>query len=349
MPMRFPRSLPPKGTIGFLAPSFGCAAEPYKTAFDNALKTFRGLGYRTVLGPNCYADCGVGISNTPEKCGMELTDSFLDPRSDALISCGGGELMCEVIPYMDFDRIAAAPPKWYMGYSDNTNYVFLSATVLDTAAIYGPCASAFGMEPWDESLDKAMEILSGESMTVHGYKKWQQTSLKDEDHPLAPYNLTKRTRYRLHDPEKGNKCRVVRLGGRLLGGCLDCLCNLVGTRFDRVDDFNRRYGDEGILWFLESCDLNPLSLRRAIWQLKEAGWFRCASGCLLGRPLHMGEEVMGLDMYEAAMHHLRDLNVPVVLDLDFGHIPPAMPLICGARAKAVCRTASFEMTMERDV
>ena len=57
---------------------------------------------------------------------------------------------------------------------------------------------------------------------------------------------------------------------------------------------------------------------------------------------------MGLDMYEAAMHHLRDLNVPVVLDLDFGHIPPAMPLICGARAQAVCRASSFEMTMERD-
>ncbi len=78
--MRFPRPLPPKGTIGFLAPSFGCATEPYKTAFDHALETFRGLGYRTVLGPNCYADCGVGISHTPEKCGRELTASFLDTR-----------------------------------------------------------------------------------------------------------------------------------------------------------------------------------------------------------------------------------------------------------------------------
>ena len=80
----------------------------------------------------------------------------------------------------------------------------------------------------------------------------------------------------------------------------------------------------------------------------KAGWFRRASGFLIGRPLHMGEEVMGLDMYEAAMYHLRDLNVPVVMDLDIGHLPPAMPLICGARAKAVCRVSSFEMTMERD-
>ena len=346
--MRFPPALPPKGTIGFLAPSFGCATEPYKTAFRHALTVFRRKGYKTVLGPNCYAQCGVGISNTPEKCGKELTDSFLDPASDALISCGGGELMCEVIPHMDLSRIAAAPPKWYMGFSDNTNYVFLSATICDTAAIYGPCAASFGMKPWHPSIRDAMDLMCGKKMTVNGYDKWEQTPLKGEDDPLAPYNVTKRTRYRLYDPAKGDKCRVVRMRGRLLGGCLDCLCNLVGTRFDRVAEFNERYGDEGVLWFLEACDLNPLSLRRAVWQLKEAGWFSRASGFLIGRPLHMGEEIMGLDMREAVLHHLRDLNVPVVTDLDIGHLPPMMPLICGARAEAECRSGACEIKMFRD-
>ena len=346
--MRFPPALPPEGTIGFLAPSFGCATEPYRTAFDHALEIFRGMGYGTVLGPNCYAKSGVGISNTPEKCGKELTDSFLDPASQALISCGGGELMCEVIAHMDFERIAAAPPKWYMGYSDNTNYVFLSATALDTAAIYGPCAAAFGMEPWHPSLYKALDLMSGGDWTVTGYDRFERTPLRDEEDPLAPYHLTRRTRYRLYDPRKGENCRLLRFGGRLLGGCLDCLCNLAGTRFDKVREFNERYGGEGILWFLEACDLNPLSLRRALWELKEAGWFSRASGFLIGRPAHLGEEIMGLDMYEAALYHLRDLNVPVAMDLDIGHLPPMMPIICGARARAVCRKGSFEMTMERD-
>lgn len=44
--------------------------------------------------------------------------------NDVLISCGGGELMCEILPYVDFDRIKAAKPKWYLGYSDNTNFTF---------------------------------------------------------------------------------------------------------------------------------------------------------------------------------------------------------------------------------
>ena len=36
--MRYPKFLPVNGTIGFVAPSFGCATEPYYTAFLNAQK-----------------------------------------------------------------------------------------------------------------------------------------------------------------------------------------------------------------------------------------------------------------------------------------------------------------------
>ena len=35
--MRYPKFLPVNGTIGFVAPSFGCATEPYYTAFLKGL------------------------------------------------------------------------------------------------------------------------------------------------------------------------------------------------------------------------------------------------------------------------------------------------------------------------
>lgn len=53
--MKYPEFLPENGTIGFVAPSFGCSIEPYHTAFLNAQKKFTGLGHRLELGPNCYA------------------------------------------------------------------------------------------------------------------------------------------------------------------------------------------------------------------------------------------------------------------------------------------------------
>ena len=113
--MRYPEFLSEGGTIGFVAPSFGCATEPYKTAFGMTIKRFEKEGYTIELGPNCYEDKGIGISNTPQECGKELTQMYESNVNDVLISCGGGELMCEILPYVDFDRIKAAKPKWYLG------------------------------------------------------------------------------------------------------------------------------------------------------------------------------------------------------------------------------------------
>ncbi|MCC8017060.1 MAG: LD-carboxypeptidase, partial [Lachnospiraceae bacterium] len=115
--MRYPKFLKKGGTIGFVAPSYGCNIEPYRTAFDSALETFRSMGFQVELGPNCYEGSGIGISNTPQKCAAELQKYYSKRSNDVLISCGGGELMCEDLNYLDFDKIAKAKPKWYMGYS----------------------------------------------------------------------------------------------------------------------------------------------------------------------------------------------------------------------------------------
>ena len=157
--MRYPAFLKENGTIGFVAPSFGCATEPYKSRFLYAQKKWKEQGYQLQLGPNCYVEEGVGISNVPQKCGEELTDYYCDKNNDCLISCGGGELMCEILDHVDFERIGKAAPKWYLGYSDNTNFTFLLTTLCDTASIYGPCASSFAMEPMHPALEDAMLLL----------------------------------------------------------------------------------------------------------------------------------------------------------------------------------------------
>ena len=98
--MKYPRFLQNHGTIAFVAPSFGCASEPYKAGFLNAQKKWKQEGYQLKFGPNCYVEEGVGISNKPALCGEELTEYYCAPDSDCLISCGGGELMCEILDYV---------------------------------------------------------------------------------------------------------------------------------------------------------------------------------------------------------------------------------------------------------
>ena len=223
MNMRYPKSLPAGGTIGFVAPAFGCATEPYRTGFNAARLHLEQMGYRTQVGPNCYEAKGIGISNTPEACGEELTRFYCSSENQALISCGGGELMCTTLDFVDFDRIRAAEPKWYMGYSDNTNFTFLLAILCDVASIYGPCAAEFGMTPWDPAIRDAFDLLTGAKKHFSGYEKWEKESLKSEENPLAPYHLTEAKQLRLFS-QSGNPVDKVSMEGRLIGGCLDCPC-----------------------------------------------------------------------------------------------------------------------------
>lgn len=350
--MKYPEFLKEGGTIGLVAPSMGCATEPYQTAFQSACRKWKAMGYRLDIGPNCYENSGIGISNTPQKCGEELTEYYQREENQVLISCGGGELMCEILDYIDWKKLENTKPKWYMGYSDNTNFTFLLATLLDTASIYGPCATAFGMEPWHPAIYDAMAVISGKKQKIEGYPLWQKESKKDEDHPLEPYYVTEPRILHIYMPEKGEIIEqhkdmpAIRVEGRLLGGCMDCLVNILGTSYDKTVDFIQKYKEDGILWFLESCDLNVMAIRRAVWQMDHAGWFQNAKGFLIGRPMVYGQEFAGLDQYRAITDLLSKYQVPIIMDADLGHLPPMMPIICGSKGYLqVKEGSSLELDM----
>lgn len=338
--MKYAKFLQKGGTIGFVAPSFGCNIEPYRTAFNHSTEIWTQKGYNLNYGPNVYEGSGIGISNTPEKCAEEFNTWYVSKENDVLISCGGGELMCEILDFVDFEKIRQAEPKWFMGYSDNTNLTFLLTTLCDTASIYGPCAAAFGMEPWHESLKDAFEVLTGQRKEVNGYALWEKESLKTEENPLCPYHVTEKRILKTYP----TKC--VEMQGRLLGGCLDSLIHLCGTKFDRVKEFNHKYEEDGVLWFLEACDLNPMSIRRALWQLDHAGWFEKTKGFLIGRPLCFGEVCMGVDQYNAVTDVLGHYGVPIVMDADLGHLAPMMPIVCGSKGKIWVKENDMKLCME---
>lgn len=53
--------------------------------------------------------------------------------------------------------------------------------------------------------------------------------------------------------------------------------------------------------------------------------------------LVFGQEMMGLDQYQAILSVAGEKNVPVIMDADLGHLAPMMPIVTGSLAEVrVC-------------
>lgn len=346
--MRIPDYIKPGDTIAFSAPSCGCASEPALSMMHDAKRVLEERGYKVVIGKTCYLEDGKGIATDPRVAAKELMDFYLDPEVKAIIAAGGGELMCETISYVDFKKLKKSKPKWYVGISDNTNMVFTLATLCHTAAIYGPVVPDF-RSPLTRREEDTLGIMEGRIKKVYGYEKYAS--------PDKGYlNLAQNEKYHLNQPKilhnylpinktiKEVHNTPINMKGILMGGCLDVLVNLCGTRFDEVKKAIRH---KKIIWVLEACDLTPMGIRRAIWELDEAGWFKTASGFVIGRPLAANnKEIMGVNQYNAVYELLEKYHVPIIMDADVGHINPNMPLVIGAYAYVSSYNNTIEVKMD---
>lgn len=333
MPLQQAKDLALGDTIGIVAPSFGCTSEPYATRYKEAVRLLRARGYKLKVGSCVFKNDGLGISTNPYDAAKELENFYLDPNIDAIISAGGGELMCETISHIDFDKIKDAPAKIFMGYSDNTNFIFPLLTLCGKQAIYGSCISGFG-KSWEAAEWDAINLLEGTKKEFEGYPLFQLDEAESESIPQKKELKV----------FKGNSIvQSTEFSGLLIGGCLDVLNNLAGSKFDAMKAFTAKH--KNIIWALEACDLSPLDIRRALWHLKECSWFENASGFIIGRPLAAWKQaMMGVDQYNAVTGILADLNLPIIMDADIGHIDPTLPLLMGAEAKVRVENGNWKIS-----
>ena len=338
--IRRPQSIKKGSTIGVTAPSYGAATEPYSLRYPIAKTKIEDRGYRILEGETVFKGDGLGISTDPVTTARELMKFYESDECDAIISAGGGELMNETITGVDFNRLKNCRPKWFMGYSDNTNFIFPMVTIAGVQGIYGPCFGGFAKE-WERTEFDSFALLEGTKSVFEGINKFVDPTLPmsmpenkvggvhvyTDKELMAPYDLNANR----HLKYFGCEDEHVRMDGLLLGGCLDILANLVGTRFDRVKDFKRE--NQRIIWVFEACDLSPMSIRRSLWNLREAGWLKDAAGFIIGRPYASWKQnMLGVDQYNAVTDVLSGIGAPMLMDVEIGHVEPMLPVIIGAEA-----------------
>jgi muramoyltetrapeptide carboxypeptidase len=323
--VRYPRALVAGDLISVPAPSMGVPADLHPR-LDRAAQDLRARGFTVEIGEFARRDGLVPASAADRRA--ELTAAFAGPAR-AILPPWGGELAVELVAGLDWAAFAE-DPTWFVGWSDISTLLLPLTITTGVATLHG---ANLMDEPWELPTEfsrwtDVAALPAGSSFTQWAAphrrsREWGAWS----DEPLtreAAYEAPTRWRS-LHGDAP------VTIRGRLIGGCLETVSLLAGSRFGDVSGFAARHAPEGVLVYLEVAGADAPTALRLLWSLRLAGWFDHATGILIGRTT--APDGPGLTQLDAVTSALGDLGIPVLVDVDTGHQPPQLPLVNGALAE----------------
>lgn len=307
--MKYPEFLKENDLIGICAPSAGVGRK--LEAYEESKEVLKQRGYRvketaSVVRNNVR-------STSARKRGKELDELICDKDVKMVLCAAGGDFMLEMVPYIDFENIRENP-KWLCGASDPTNLLFTVTTMLDIATFYGCNGAGFTYEKYKPQ-DVFFDFVKGKIKTQNSYKKYN--SFLNTINDIKDYQEV-----------KWIAKQDMHIKGRCIGGCLEVIDKLIGTRFDHTNEFIERYKDDGIVWYLDIFNKSSYEFYLSLLQYKNAGWFDRCNGVLIGRPAFPNVEDKKLDYIKAADKVLG--KIPHICEMDIGHTDPAMTMINGA-------------------
>ncbi len=310
--MRYP-VFPKKNDLVMIpAPSAGVGRK--LESFDRSLAVLRQAGYR--LEETASVRVNDMRSADARTRGEEFSSCFARDDARLVFCAAGGDFLSECLPYVDW-QLMADHPKWLMGASDPTSLLYAYLTKYDTAVLYGMNAGSFDMPEMYPYMKDSLSLIRGKMVTQHSADRYVSVPFADD--PV----FDKETCWQ-------SPARKALVRGRAVGGCLDVLKDLIGTKYENTKGFLRKYRQDGSIWFLDVYSMPAEHVYRTLLQMKYAGWFRGTRAVVLGRVLFPSSET-GMTYEEALARAFGDMLY--FYEADIGHTDPCMTLILGAMAE----------------
>ena len=312
--MIYPKFLRAGDGITIFAPSAPVPPDKYER-FDLSVSNLRAAGFRvkvaehTLFDPEKPEGTRGGIVGSPARTRGEQLSAAMRDDSRAVMAVSGGDMLIEMLEYVDFDLIKSCP-KWIEGYSDPTSLLFAVTTKCDIATIYGRNGGGFDSSPLAPHHAMNIELLKGNVPEYGSFAEYY-----DFEGNAYPTTLS-------------SSCGDFSVSGRLIGGCLDCLMTVAGTPYDGSEEFCERYKNDGVIWYFDNFAINCETFFNLLVGMRYRGLFRYAKAVVFGRVLFPSSHI-GMDYREAAR---AALDLPMLFDADVGHVAPAWPIINGAEA-----------------
>lgn len=305
---------PPKlqigDTIAIVAPS-----EPVdKEDVSKTKQYLESLGYKLKLGKHLFYKIGDYTAGTIEDRVEDLNWAFSDPDVKAVFMGQGGYAADQVLDFLDYDMIRKNP-KIFLGFSDATILQMALLTKSNLTTFHGPNASGFFDMP-EYTGKNLWPVLGGQPVEkVEPFSKWE----------------------------------VLRVGkgkGTLIGGNLDCITSVLGTRFDAFEKIK----DQRIILFWEEFRQTFNIIIRDLFQMKHAGVFDRCEGMLVGKITECDEQAgyseeegyVGVpELRYILLQMAREYDFPILYNVDFGHVPEKITIPQGVDGEIDTKNHTF--------
>jgi len=314
--------LKPGDCIGIASPSYGAAGQ-FPHRLQQGIDMAERLGFNVRIARHALGVQG-HVSGTPQQRADDLHELFADPDVRAIVAAIGGDHSYQLLPLLDFDLIRRNP-KIFMGYSDITVLNVAIATATGLVTFNGPAfitdfAEYPSMLPYTQHWMTKILCDPAPAGVIEPAGEWTEEFM-DWSRQLD------RTRPRQMLPSAGwTWLKPGAAEGRLVGGCIESLQHLRGTRW--FPDF------QGAIFFFETSEEKPTpeTLDGLLMDYENMGVFDRINGLLVGRPMSYTHEEKE-QLRQVILERTRRWNFPIITDMDFGHTVPQFPLPIGCMAR----------------
>ena len=227
--MNYPKFISKTSTIGIPNPTSEKVDEKRINKYKNAKKNLTNYGFNLNVSNNLFISNKGRIASKEERAN-ELMEMIKDEDNKAILFASGGDFFIEILPYLDFEEIVNHK-KWFIGFSDPSSFLYILTSKYDLATIYGSNYSSFGSFKLYENHNDLLNIIQGKKTVITSYEKYEET-YQESKTGLEGYNLDTKVVWKTLDKKD------IKVEGRLLGGCFDCIADIAGTKYDGITSFN---------------------------------------------------------------------------------------------------------------
>jgi muramoyltetrapeptide carboxypeptidase len=322
--MRYPAPLRPGDRVAVVAPS-SPVPPSLRPRLDVAVGWLRERGYDVEVGRHVVGQ-GV-VSAGPETRAAELSELILDPEVRAVVPPWGGELAIDLVGLLDWAALTQAEPTWMVGYSDISTLITPLTMLTGVATVHGvnlmdtPYEAPGGLLHW-------LDVVTAHRGATLVQEPPGRYRARAHDDFAAEPALTRLTLDAEGRWEVLNDTAPVQVSGRLVGGCIETLGPLAGSRYVDGAAFAAEHGSDGLLVYVEAAQSDATDIARHLHGMRLSGFFDGARAVLVGRSA--APDAAGYTQRQAVLDALGPLEVPLVAGVECGHVAPFMPVVNGS-------------------